>query len=79
MNVDQAKTLILKAIQESKWVKRAPTNDHVIIDEKTFFEPEMLEALESLREEGLIVQVPSAGQAQTAIAFKAAEKPNKNQ
>lgn len=76
MNVEQAMALILNAINEAKWVKRATTGDHVIIDEKVFFETAMLEALERLRREGLIVQVPSAGQAQTAIAFKASDGSN---
>lgn len=74
MNLDTARALILKGANDGEWIKRAHTNEYITIGEKRFDEPEMLEALELLYREGFIVQVPSAGQAQSAISFKLANK-----
>jgi|AGTN01.3.fsa_nt_gi hypothetical protein len=73
MNSEAARALILKGANEGEWIKRAHTNDHITIGDRRYDEPEMLDALELLYREGYMVQVPSAGQAQTAISFKLAE------
>ncbi len=75
MNLDEAKALILKRADEGKWIQRAPDNSSITIGDKRFVAPEMIEALELLYQEGLLMQVPSAGQAQTAICFKRADHP----
>jgi len=72
VDVETAKTLIQRHVNEGKWIQRASDSKSVTIESRQFDEPEMVEALEMLYQEGFLVQVPSAGQAQTAISFRKA-------
>ena len=73
MNLVTAKALILKGANEGLWKQRAADNDSITIGDKQFDQHEMLVALELLYREGYLVQVPSAGQAQTGINFRRAD------
>jgi hypothetical protein len=70
VDLETAKALILRHVNEGKWIQRAADGKSVTVESRQFQEPAMLEALEMLYREGLVVQVASAGQAQTAISFK---------
>lgn len=72
MDIESAKNLLLKTMSEGKWVQRAPDGNSVNVDGQQY-DGVMVEALESLYQEGAIVQVPSAGQALTGICFRSAD------
>lgn len=74
MDLKTARAFILKELNDGQWVQRASTNDFITIGDRCFYEPEMLEALELVYREGLAIQVPSSGQAQTGINFRRAER-----
>lgn len=73
MDLQVARDLLLKTISDGKWVQRAPDGKSVNVDGQHYADGVMVDALEALYQEGLVVQVPSAGQAQTGICFKSPE------
>jgi hypothetical protein len=70
MQIKEARQLLLRATDSGYWIERSCANDFVQVGSDIYTDPAVLEAVEALLQEGLIEQIPTAGQSRSSVGYK---------